>query len=416
MMRKNEICKMKLLSLFIVLILTTNSFAQVTKVGSDTLYDFAGWNVEWLGNTSNGPTNETLQYNNVKTVLTNTDMDVWGLAEVCDATLFSNLLTDIPTYSGTLSTFSQTQKTALLWKKNMFTLISYANINDASQSDFYNAFAGRYPLEVVLATKDSLTKDTLYFYTIHLKANSGSADQASYDRRKNAADYLKTWLEKNRAGKKILVLGDWNDDVDQSVVKIGNYLVTPFEQFKSDTAKYFFPSLRLSLNNETSYPNYNPPNMIDHQMTSRQLSDSFYVKNSSGVMKQLKTQISSFLNNTSDHYPVYAQYNLKRYTKPENNDTIIPIDTTHTGTNSFEAVSNLSVYPNPTVGKLYLMNLPNDIEKIQLTSIIGDVVEIITVEPNTNIIQIPERLANGIYMLTCKTKNKSYRNRIALNR
>ena len=108
--------------------------AQVTKVGNDTLIDVVSWNVEWLGNTSNGPSNEALQYTNVKTAIANTDMDVWGLAEVCDASLFSSLLQDLSVFDGTLSSFSQTQKTAMLWKKSKFDLISYTNINDISKS------------------------------------------------------------------------------------------------------------------------------------------------------------------------------------------------------------------------------------------------------------------------------------------
>lgn len=412
-----------ILGLITSVLITTTGFAQVTKVGNDTLIDVAGWNVEWLGNTTNGPSNEQLQYNNVKTVLTNTDMDVWGLAEVCDASLFSSLLMDVPVYDGTLSSFSQTQKTALIWKKNKFDLISYTNINDASQSDFYNAFAGRYPLEVALKTKGNAIVDTIYFYVLHLKANSGSADQSSYDRRKNSATYLKTWLDKNRKGKKIVIVGDYNDDVDQSVVMIsGSYLETPFQQFKSDTAKYFFPSLRLSLTGETSYPNFNPKNMIDHQLTSRALSDSFYVPNSSAVMKQLSTQISGYTSNTSDHYPVYARYNFKRYPKPVVIDSLpndtTPVDTTHTGlsqVNSKELFSG-AIYPNPNNGVLHLVSLPAQVTEFLMYNVLGELVYTSPINEQTRTIALPEYVSNGLYVIKFSSSTQTYYTRLRIQR
>jgi hypothetical protein len=66
--------------------------AQVTKVGNDTLIDVAGWNVEWFGDPQNGPSNEPTQYTNVKSVIANTDLDVWGLAEISNSTTFTTLL------------------------------------------------------------------------------------------------------------------------------------------------------------------------------------------------------------------------------------------------------------------------------------------------------------------------------------
>lgn len=403
-------------ALFILLMASVSVQAQVTKVGNDTLIDVVSWNVEWLGNTSNGPSNEALQYTNVKSAIANTDMDVWGLAEVCDASLFSSLLQDLSVYDGTLSTFSQTQKMAMLWKKSKFDLVSYTNINDFTQSDFYNAFAGRYPLEVVLKTKGNALVDTIYFYTVHLKANSGSADQSSYDRRKNSVTYLKTWLNANRRGKKIIVMGDWNDDVDQSVVMIsGSYLPTPFSAFDSDTANYFFPSKRLSLTGETSYPNFNPKNMIDHQMATRILSDSFYVSNSAAVMKQLSTQISSYINTTTDHYPVYARYNFKRYPRAVPADTT-PVDTVKTGLAQIvEPNIHVQVYPNPSTGVITIDgNQP--IQHFELYNTLGELVFTMSIQTNTRTITLPGYLVNGVYIGLFQSSQQTYHSKFNLLR
>jgi hypothetical protein len=63
--------------------------------------------------------------------------------------------------------------------------------------------------------------------------------------------------------------------------------LSPFQNFNNDSTRYFFPSKQLSLAGETTYPNYKPINMIDHVLTSRALSDSFYVNQSAAVLKQL---------------------------------------------------------------------------------------------------------------------------------
>ena len=376
--------------------------AQVTKVGSDTLYDVACWNVEWFGDASQGPTNEVTQYNNVKTVISNTEIDVWGVCEVSDPTTFYNLLNDLPSYQGVLSTYSQTQKTALIWNRDLFELMGSSLITDPNNSDFYYAFAsGRYPFEVLLRAKTH-PFDSVYFYVVHLKANSGSADQASYTRRSNASLYLQQFLNTQRSNKKIVVLGDFNDDVDQSVVKInGSYLASPFDNFSNDSIRYFFPSKQLSLAGETTYPNYTPINMIDHFLASRVLSDSFYVKQSATVLKQLSTQISSYLSTTSDHYPVLARFNLKRYPKAtpadtSNNDTI-----PNTGMDDL-SLSQFNIYPNPSQGVFYFdTNL--DIQIVNIYNLLGEVLYKFQPIKNIQAITLPEHLNNGMYVLQIKT-------------
>src|SRR5689334_23110954 len=59
--------------------------------GTATTLDVACWNIEWFGDTANGPTNETLQQSNVKDTIAGTDFDVWGLEEVVSATAWANL-------------------------------------------------------------------------------------------------------------------------------------------------------------------------------------------------------------------------------------------------------------------------------------------------------------------------------------
>lgn len=285
--------------LLLALLCCKTIYAQVPKVGVDTLMDIACWNVEWLGNTSNGPSDEALQFANVKQVLVNTDIDVWGLCEVSDNTAYVSLMGQLPQYGSVISSFSQTQKTALFYKSAMFQYLASGPVLNQSQYDY--DFAGRPPLEVLLKLKQ--TGDTIYFYVVHLKAIS---EQASYDRRKNASGHMKSFLDANRAGKKVMVLGDWNDDLDMATF---GGLPSPFQNFLTDTGNYFFTTKQLSDAGKKSYAFING-SMIDHHLISKSMK-AMYKSNSSLVLDNMSSYINNFSNNTSDHYPVVSFFQIK---------------------------------------------------------------------------------------------------------
>ncbi|MES2778634.1 MAG: T9SS type A sorting domain-containing protein [Bacteroidota bacterium] len=381
--------KKKLIYVVVTLCIHATAFAQVTKVGNDTLLDVGNWNIEWFGDQSNGPSDEVLQYDNVKSLLKNTDVDVWGLAEVSDPTVFSTLLSDLAVYDAVISTFSQTQKTALIWKKGKFSIVGYGNI--LTESAYNYDFAGRPPLEVALKSKDNNITDTLYFYVLHLKANTGTQAEkvTSYNRRKNAAGHLKAYLDANRKNKKVFVLGDWNDDLDESIVySNGDYLPSPFLDFLNDSASYFYASYELTTTGKQSTASY--PNMIDHQLISTYLRDSFYVAHSANVLTQTAAQIVGYKNNTSDHYPVLSRYNMKRYFKP------VPPPT---GMNELTDALKMIIYPNPAEQSIHVItSLP--FTKLTLTNIIGEVVT----ETDKADITV-NTIMNGIYFLTVSGEN-----------
>src|SRR5215212_4134301 len=103
----------------------TAGISQVPRLGNDTLLDIATWNIEWLGDPGFGPTDENLQYNNVKTVLTQTDFDIIAFQEVSNQNTYLNLSDELAFKYGTfISTYTATQKTGLYFKKSMFEMIA----------------------------------------------------------------------------------------------------------------------------------------------------------------------------------------------------------------------------------------------------------------------------------------------------
>ena len=77
--------------------------ATIPAKGGATTLDIASWNLEWFGDTANGPTDEALQQQNVLSVVAGTDFDIWGFEEVVSASAWANLKAQLPGYAGFLA-------------------------------------------------------------------------------------------------------------------------------------------------------------------------------------------------------------------------------------------------------------------------------------------------------------------------
>jgi len=267
--------------------------AQNYNLNSANRLDVLAWNVEWLGDANNGPSNEPIQMSNAIKVIKNYNVDVVGLCEISSDQAWIDLTKNLPEYGGVRSTWSQTQKTALLFKKDQFSLVYQKHVLDKYDYDFAS---GRLPLEVCLKTPNN---DTFYFWVIHLKANTGSASAKveAYNRRYTAALALKTHSKGFKNG---VILGDWNDDFDQSILSGYN---SPFLGFVKDTSSFVSATLSLSKQGKKSTVSYSE--MIDHIVLSgefkeRVIEDSVMVLNPGSF-------ISSYGSSTSDHYPVFVK-------------------------------------------------------------------------------------------------------------
>jgi endonuclease/exonuclease/phosphatase family metal-dependent hydrolase len=372
---------------FFVFGLNLNSVAaqNFPKLGNDTLLDVACWNVEWFGDTGNGPSDETTQFNNVKALLDKTELDVLGLCEISNLTSYNNLSTQLSSkYETYISTFSATQKMALYWRKNMFDVIGFETLNILASENY--TFASRPPLQVCLKTKTGNKTDTIYFITVHLKAIS---DLDSYNRRKAASALLKSYVESALKGKKYIILGDWNDDLDASTYQLAE---TPFKNFLD--AKYTFPSKELTDAGKSSYA-FNT-NMIDHIMNSKTL-DSFYVKGSARVFDNAATYAVNFSNTTSDHWPVYAFYDWKKLTTLN-----IPI-----GNESYERLAEVKVWPNPFSNDITIqLGAPEFM--VRLFDMKGSLVYEEDIKQNEKTINT-DGLSSGIYVISVNQNGQTFR-------
>ena len=290
--------------------LATRTPSAVSRVvvpaqGTATTLDVAGWNVEWFGDASNGPSNDALQLSNVKDVIAGVDADVWGMVEIVDGADWSTLKSQLTGYAGVLandasvtsgSTYygATEQKVGVLYKTSLATVLGSKIILTAYDSDF----AGRPPLEVTLRiTLNGSTQDVV-FIVLHMKAFN---DVTSWQRRQNAAVALKNYIDTTYPTQKVVVLGDWNDDVDTSIT---SGQPTPFANFVGDAADYTYPTGALSTAGVSSTVSYS--DFIDHHLNTNELYAE-YVPGSAQAFRA-DTYISSYGTTTSDHFPVITRY------------------------------------------------------------------------------------------------------------
>jgi endonuclease/exonuclease/phosphatase family metal-dependent hydrolase len=281
------------------------ALAVVPAKGTAATLDVAGWNIEWFGSTTNGPTNEALQLSNAKDIIAGTDFDVWGVAEITDQAAWNNLESQLTGYTGFLagestvtsgSTYygATEQKVGILYKSSVATLVGAKIILTAYDTDF----AGRPPLEVKLNVTLNGTTEQVVVIVLHAKAFN---DLSSWQRRLNASNALKSYLDTTYPTQKVIVVGDWNDDVDTSITA-GQ--ASPYQNFVDDAADYAFPTRALSLAGVTSTTSYT--DMIDHHLNTNELYATLVP--SSTEVYRVDSYIGSYDATTSDHFPVLSRY------------------------------------------------------------------------------------------------------------
>lgn len=279
--------------------------ATVPAKGTAATLDIASWNIEWLGATGQGPTNETLQLSNARDVIAGTDFDLWGLAEIVSTSSFNSLKSQLPGYSGFLANDAQViggatyysaseQKVGLLYKSSMVTLLEARIILTANDSDF----AGRPPLQAKLRVNLNGRSEDVVVIVLHAKCCS---DSSSWTRRYNASVALKNHIDAWFPTQKVWVIGDFNDDLDTS---ISAGLASPYANFSADSGNYRFVTRALTdagISSTTSYPD-----TIDHHLVTNE-AQATYVDGSVSAYR-VDAYITDYANSTSDHYPVLSRY------------------------------------------------------------------------------------------------------------
>lgn len=278
------------------------------------------WNLEWFGalnqgppdSTSEGGTTDDLQIAHARDIIRDSGVNVWGLVEMVDAADFATLRAQLPGLNGFLandvsfvpngtSYYSNSeQKPGILYDSTL-TLQGAQLILTAYDVDF----GGRPPLRVDFTTTVQGASTQLVVIVLHMKAFD---DESAYGQRQRAGAALKAYLDTSLPTERVLVIGDWNDDVDESITRngTGGYLPSPYAPFVADTQRYTFITEPLSLQGMRTTVGYR--DVIDHTLASNELADD-YLPGSVEILRP-DAWIPNYGNIVSDHYPVVSRYGL----------------------------------------------------------------------------------------------------------
>lgn len=280
---------------------------EITKspaVPPDDVLETVTWNLEWYGDQTygdevpKGPADEHRQTQHIVEVMDSLQADLYAFQEVYGPKALQDITKHLTDYKGFVAKeIDWIQKTAFVYNTN--TIDSLAAGLITSGQDEYAWTYGRFPLYFRFKYKGS--DQEFYAIVIHAKA---SDDRESYERRKQAARDLYDFLMSQKPNANILFLGDYNDDVD---VSIYNEAPSPYRPFIADTAHFWTITKALSEAGKASTVGY--PDMIDHITISDELFDA-YIGGSAAVFTAPEKFIPYYGNTTSDHYPVWAKFDV----------------------------------------------------------------------------------------------------------
>ena len=294
-------------------------------------FDIVAWNIEWFGDENNSPAAgspnaDDIQKDSVKTILLKLDADIIAVEEITDLALFDQMVNELTGYDYILSNATSypgsadAQHVGFIYKTStvvpdtlesralLSTIHPLYNGGDASALTGYpddpTRFwaSGRLPYMLVAdVTNNDVTK-RLHVVAVHARANSGSDAQARYDMRKYDVEVLKDSLDAHFADANLIMLGDYNDDLDFTVADITS-TVSSYEAYMVDTAAYEPLTLTLSEQGFRSY--VFRENMIDHIIVSDELADEF-IPTSARVGYEFYD--SDYSSTVSDHLTVSARF------------------------------------------------------------------------------------------------------------
>ncbi len=315
--------------------------ASVPSPASDSIpksktLDVVTWNLEFFGarsedygNEEYGPEDEAQQLVNVKRVLDSLQADVVAVEEVSDDSLFTVLISQLGKYRATCSDrYSYSfdgpsnefppQKVCFIYDTTTVHVLSARPMFEAlydearttnpsvlpdypggSPSSFYSS--GRLPYLLTANVTIEGVTERISFIGIHAKSGATAGDRS---RREYDGAVLKDSLDAHFANEQVIILGDLNDDLDQSIV---TGMESPYIAFIQDSLNY--TGITKNLSDAGARSTISFQDVIDHQIITNDL-----VQEVIGGSEQIITPfrfITNYAATTSDHLPVIVRFQLQ---------------------------------------------------------------------------------------------------------
>lgn len=336
----------------------TSAAAQNLPVrGSDATFDVATWNIYFFGDDTQPPEDD-LQIANAVEVIRQSDVDLWSIQEIQDPSDFDRLVDALGDgWTGELlQRASSNLHIAFIYKTAVVTVEQIGSV----LSQYAHEFAGRLPIQMRAQITMPDTTFTGLFIGLHMKCCS---DVASWERRQEASQRLKAHLDVFFPHMPIFVLGDFNDELTQSIT---SGRPSPYQNFVEDPDNYRFVTQDLVDGGKHTFCFNNAcssGSAIDHILISDELFDAYVGGSADPYDAVLDPEhgIEDYRSSTSDHLPVLAHFNFTQVTGTET-----PIE---------EPAGEVTIHPNPTSYSATLtigaFLSAADVVQIDITDVLG---------------------------------------------
>ena len=253
-------------------------------VGRDS-FRVMTWNLEWFGDPNHGPIDDARQEDGVVELLDRWRPDLVALQEVSSRDALASLVDQLHGVAGVIAQARGAQKLALLYASERFEVVAVREISGLDD-------AGRPPLDVAL--HDRAADAVLHAVVVHAKSGSDAAD---WERRRGFAAALAPRLSAEHADDALLLLGDFNDGIDGSIVP-GR--PSPYAALLA-TGQYATPTGDLNAEETAAAP---LGTSIDHILLNRALAPALVPASVEIARDDALAQDPAFLQDISDHFPV----------------------------------------------------------------------------------------------------------------
>ncbi|MCF6237784.1 MAG: endonuclease/exonuclease/phosphatase family protein [Candidatus Marinimicrobia bacterium] len=267
---------------------------EVPDFDQDGFLEVVTWNMEWF------PKSNDSTITAVAEIMQKGNADIYAVQEIGSLQQFAAMMDLLPAYDYQVTRQSSFFDQAIIYKKSVLTFVGREE--PFAQAD-YN-FAGRPPLRADFLWQNGDQIEPVSVINLHLKCcgNGLELRKKSMDELHEYLSLGLEWGEEN-----IIVLGDWNDQLDDVGV------TQSFGAFLDDAENFYYATTEIAGDVEqASYPSW--PSFLDHILIGKGFFDEF--KHGSTIQT---LPVADWLGGwenyeliISDHRPVLMQLNMAK--------------------------------------------------------------------------------------------------------
>jgi len=353
--------------------------------GTDSTFEVVSWNLEWY------PKNGTNTLDSVRKVIEAIDVDVIACQEISDTTLLKQMVDSLDDYEVYFES-AWFAGLAYIYKSDSIQITSIYEIY--TSSPYWNAFP-RSPMVMELLYRG----EPIVLINNHYKCcGDGTLDLGNTsdeeNRRLNANQLLKDFIDATFANSRVVVVGDLNDVLTDPVA---DNVFTPFTD-SPDHFSFADNSIASGPSSNWSYPSW--PSHLDHILITNELFGEF-----ANPLSEIQTiKVDDYLSggfteydaNISDHRPVGLKLDINKTFAGLIHSTAEPF--------------TIELYPNPTQGITHFSFTGEEIEgTISVYNSLGRLELEISKPIDQHLIQLDCRiLSSGIYHVVFTNDNRHH--------